>query len=250
MPLTQSIGGIFNTNLSEGLERFLVLDTGVDRGELEVVLLLESPHAREVEQAQVDDRYPLAGATETSAGRHVRDKLAEWVSSLELPEQPIGQLVHQECNAVRHLGIMNVSQLPFQEKAYSEQDNGVRQNEHWSYYIKCMKHIKKKPYVRDYRGFPHNGNDAHLRDEINDLQAAIIADLRARLEDLYESNPNVLLVPCGEVAAAFFLKAMAAYLPHPTRRSDTAIQRERGWGTLNGEEQQHKEEIVERLSPS
>lgn len=231
MPLLLRIGEIFNINLSVSLERFRVPDTCAGRPGLEVVLLVESPHEQEVEAPEIDDRYPLAGTAERSAGRHVRDKLTEWAQDLELPVQPIGQLVHQEFDAVQRLGIMNVSQLPFQASPYAAVDGDVCENEHWDDYIKCMEHIKGNPYVRKYRW-----------DKMNDLRVAITEDLKARLDNLVQCNPNVLLVPCGDVAAAFYLRAAIARLPHPSLKRG-------GWRTLNAEERRHKETIIERLWP-
>ena len=248
--LLESIGDIFDQDLSNSLERFLVPDRGTDREGLEVVLLVESPHTTEVRPYAIDARYPLAGATETSAGRRVTDKFIECGLELAPPVGPVGSLVHQG-DTVQQLGIMNVCQLPFQEGAYinqgsEHQGDEVRQNERWPDYIRCMVYIRKEPYVRHYQGFGDpNGNGAgHLEGEINQLQDVIAEDLRERLDTLCENYPDVLLVPCGKVAAAFYLKARVAYLPHPTNRG----RRGERWVDLNCQNA-CLQRILERLQP-
>lgn len=251
MSLLQSIGEIFDVNLSHSLERFLVEDAGIFvpgtlavRSELDVVLLVESPHTDEVAPHDASDRYPLKG----SAGRHVRDKLSEWAPlTLGDPERSIGQLVHQGCDAVLKLGIMNVSQLPLQDGAYINQGgecqgDEVRRNERWPDYIRCMEHIKCEPYVRHYDGFrDRNGNGTGLlQREINDLQDAISKDLKERLDYLTGCNKNVTLVPCGDVASAFYLKACVTCLPHPARS---------GWRNLDGQNACLRD-VLERLWPT
>ena len=121
--LLERIGGIFGQNLSNQLERFLVLDSTCRQhlGESGVVLLVESPYVNEVCY-----RYPLAG----DAGIHVRDVLGKKANRL-FPNEPIGRSVYDGHLDFLRLGIMNVNQLPFEEKPYVRYDNGVRQNQCW-----------------------------------------------------------------------------------------------------------------------
>ena len=238
--LLDSIGGIFDQNFSTSLARFRVQDTGIDQAGLGVVLLVESPHTYEVCHG-----YPLAGPQANRAGRHVRDKLVEW--GLTLPERPIGELVHQG-NAVQALGIMNVSQLPFQETAYdctpwAENDCRDRGDE-WEDYIGYMNTIVGNPGAV-------NRDDTRCQD----LDDAIATDLGGRLTALCTNNPDVLLVRCGRVAKKFHEKTgitrlHTCDLPHPTRPAKPSIHRERGWQTLNGQETQCLQSIVDRLLPN
>ena len=272
MPLLQSIGGIFLENgsdeeraaFSNSLERFLVPDIGTNRNELSVVLLDESPHTHEVCY-----RYPLAG----NAGRHVRDVFNEEARRMHpneltrrvLPCGPIGRFVHDghlgrlDDNGRRHdflqLGIMNVSQLPFQSKAYDCVPwtvDDCRDRAGWNSYIKCMEYIKKESSVVNYQGFGSNGC---LQTEINQLRDAIAEDLRGRLEALRGNRPDVLLVRCGEVAQNFYTKAdvdmtPSCCLPHPTRRADRSKKRKMGWLTLNCQEERCLQKIIECIWPS
>ena len=224
MPLHERVGEIFLANetdevqaaFSASLARFRVEDAGIIepdtdtvRNELRVVLLVESPHTHEV-----CHHYPLAGSRGTNAGRIVRDKLMD--CGLNFPEQPvsIGQLVHDRHNAVQALGIMNVSQLPFQDTAYDCTPwvgNDCRCRPEWPNYIRRMKTIKNGPDVCA---------DARRTAECRRLDEEIAGDLGRRLRYLYENNPDVLLVRCGEVAQAFYGKTgidmpHTCDLPHP-----------------------------------
>lgn len=225
---------------SVGLKRFLVPDRGTTQMGLEVVLLLESPHTDEVEPENIRDRYPLAG----NAGREVRDQLAVYGPRLGLPELPIGQLVHQKAEAVRRLGVMNVSQLPLQSGPYGTCPNlRCASGDRWCDYIRCMNHIRDRPHVKHYQGSGSSDTKrGHLKLEMNQLNDAITRDLRQRLRAL---RPSVLIVPCGNVAAAFYMKALIARLPHPTSRPNG--ERERGWRALDWEEKGHLRNIVGRL---
>ena len=232
MPLNDRVGEIFLANrpaperaaFSNSLKRFLVPDRGTDREELEVVLLVESPHTTEIFPPEINDRYPLAGDTANSAGLIVRHKLAECRPSLDLPPESIGSLVHQEHNTVQQLGIMNASQLPFQRGAYQfgiicHRERDCRDHDNWDNYIGCMKTILGG-YWRDRRNCP---NCRHLDD-------AIAVDLRLRLDCLHIRKPNVKLICCGGVAREFYRKAInrlpvcsinrlsPCNLSHPTNR--------------------------------
>lgn len=195
--LHERVGEIFlkedqaRAAFSDCLKRLLVPDGGTMRKVLEVVLLLESPHTDEVRPPNMRDRHPLAG----DAGAEVRDQLA--ACNLALPKQPIGQLVHQGNKAVFRLGLMNVSQLPFQSKPYA--DVRCTDANSWRDYLKCMSHIRKKPNVRSYQGFNNSNSTGpgRLERELNQLNDAITKDLRRRLKNLQENNPCVQIVPCG-----------------------------------------------------
>ena len=242
MPLHERVGEIFLANeyaeaqapFPGSLARFLVPDIGIDQSGLRVVLLVESPHTGEVRPPEIDNRYPLAG----SAGRHVRDKLAQ--NQPDFPAGPIGSLVHQECDTVLRLGIMNVSQLPFQVAPYIRCNNGVRQTRYWGDYITCMEYIRKRPDILNYPGFNRSGD---LRCVINRLQRTIVDDLKRRLSILHGRNPCVLLVRCGKVAKNFHEKTdiimpNTCDLPHPSRN---------GWQTLDPQETQCLRRIVDLL---
>lgn len=223
--LLEGICRIFGGSLSNKLARFRVPDGGVDRGALEVVLLLESPHTHEVCY-----RYPLAG----SAGVHVRDVLGKSVGRL-FPNEPIGRSVHDGYHDFLRLGIMNVSQLPFQSDAYDctiPQENDCRRETEWNDYIGHMNTIQDNP----------NACDRRIQ-KCKDLEDELVKDLRARLDCLRAASPNVLLVCCGGLAQTFYKKATdrlpdVCDLPHPSRD---------GWRKLNDCEQKCLKDIVDRL---
>ena len=248
--LLQRIGGIFDQDLSNRLRRFLVEDRGTERDELRVVLLAESPHNEEVESPEIYNRYPLAGSEAQSTGLRIRNKLMEWIPRLNLPEQqPIGQLVHESHDTVQQLGIMNVSQLPFQEGPYG-QDDGVRQNQYWDDYIECMKYIKDNPGVKTYSSDNRHPERTQrwrqLRCTIVGLEHAIIKDLAGRLAII---GGDVQVMCLGEVAQIFYLKSLY-YLdtnkyildfPHPSYGN---------WDNLSPEIDPRLREILGSIPPS
>lgn len=219
MPLNERVGEIFieaaaRAAFSESLARFLVEDAGIFepgtdtvRDELRVVLLVASPHTDEVR-----DGYPLAG----SSGTRVRNALDRCYTEGPLPNEPIGSLIYDNHPNFFRLGIMNVSWLPFEREAYEPccvpcRENDCRNHPEWPNYRIHMNTIFQHPE----RGRRNRRNCKYLDD-------AIAADLRGRLEYLHESNPDVLLARCGEVAQKFYEKAGIDMpycdLPHPANR--------------------------------
>ena len=238
MPLHESVGEIFleagaRAAFSNSLRRFLVedrgtvQDDGTHRDELRVVLLLESPHIDEVKLSdEICNRHPLAG----ESGKDVTKVLMEWLPGLTLQDnEPIGSLVNQEHCDVRWLGIMNVSQLPFQSKAYCrrhipQRENDCRGDDNWDDYITCMDYIKDHLGRKTYKG-KNNAETQRLQRlqcKIEKLETAIIVNLRGRLESMKSEKPDVLLVCCGEVAQKFYKKTDVSMCntdaPHPSYR--------------------------------
>lgn len=226
MPLHQNVGEIFLANgsdeeraaFSASLERFLVKDAGIFesnigtvRNELKVVLLLESPHIDEVGLSdEIHNRHPLAG----TSGQAVTKVLMEWLPGLILQDnESIGSLVNRKHYDVRWLGIMNVSQLPFQSSAYNINDDARQNRPPWNEYKDSMSHIREKRRRCE-------DHDNPLRCKINQLYHTIIGDLRRRLELMKFGRPGVLLVCCGEVAQKLYEKADVrlcdTYVPHPS----------------------------------
>ena len=231
--LLQRIGEIFDDDFSKKLERCRVPDRGTYLDELRVVLLVESPHTDEVRPPLCCDRYPLAG----EAGKFTRgilDKYLRSIGGIELPDLPIGKLVHIGCpHFIRQLGIMNVSQLPFQESAYQEVcDAGITDSENFTNYKGYMNTIKNNPFAL-----------TRTEESCKMLDNAISEDLRVRLIYLYERKPDVLLIRCGEVAQGFYMKAcmMNNYFPYPARH--------RRWNDLDYQERVCLQNIIARIIP-
>lgn len=263
MSLHEAIGEIFLAN-SSGQERvafsdnlrarFLVPDGGMDSGGLSAVLLVESPHTSEVNPPDVDDRFPLAGTSREAAGRRVRDHLNEWISGLALPEQPIGQLVHEGYSSVRRLGIMNVSRFPMQGEAYesvNRSEGDFRDDPRWESYVTCIEHIRSAPHRNVYRGFKCKfcSRSGFLKDVVNELRSAIDGDLKGRLELLHDRFPSALLVCCGKVAQTFYDRTKVdwqnvANFPHPSRVPE-GPGKGKGWDLVAEEE---KQKLVDALS--
>ena len=178
--------------------------------DVKVILLCESPHTSEVCAG-----YPLAG----DSGKDVTEVLSKWMPKDYRfdtePIHPIGKLVSQQGCRIPWLGIMNVSELPFQDKAYQD-DDACRGCAKWSSYIKSMKYLRKNPKER----CPQN-------DCRRALNCAIVKDLKSRLRSLdcrlRARQRNILLIRCGKVAKEYYKKAdvngsWCIYdAPHPSR---------------------------------
>ena len=239
---------------SGSLRRFLVEDRFANLNELRVVLLVESPHTYEVKLSRIRNRrYPLAGPT----GRYVRNKLMAWKRALNLPRQRIGRIVY-EGNTVQQLGIMNVSQLPFQCGAYKyscipQRNNDCRAyTDYWNDYITCMEYIRKHPGVKSYMAKGNNRTQRtqrlqRLRCKIDRLEYEIIEDLAGRLASIGE---NVQVMCLGNVAQIFYLKSFyfrntningrILDLPHPSNS---------GWRNIDPASRQGLQGILDHIQP-
>ena len=223
--LLRRIGEIFSNDLSAELERFRVPDRGMCRDELRVVLLVESPHTDEVKPLECRNRYPLAGET----GKDIRD-VFDKCQGIQLPDKSIGELVYRGSpDFIRQLGIMNVSQLPFQEAAYQVHGAETPNSEEFKNYKKYMKIIKNNPFALTRK-----------KNDCEKLDNAICEDLRARLVALYKHKPDVLLIRCGEVAQGFYMKTckMKNYLPYPSKRKNLR------WQNINPQEKKCLQNIL------
>ena len=210
--LLEKIRHIFSQDLSRRLTHFLVEDRfGSD--DVKVILLCESPHTSEVCKG-----YPLAG----DSGKDVTRVLSRWMpehygfNQESIPS--IGELVAEQNPCVSWLGVMNVSELPFQDGAYCCRAD-CRSCSQWGVYISSMQYLRKKPGVKC-------PNDDRRRA----LRCAIVKDLRTRLQALAthlgERRSDILLVCCGDVAKQYYSQSEengyrypwpAFYAPHPSR---------------------------------
>lgn len=238
MPLAPEAERMAFSNRLE--QRFLVRDGGLGH-DLRVILLVESPHKDEVSQSDVNGRFPLAGST----GQHVRERLNSWISHWTLPARSIGQLVHEGCNAVQQLRIMNVSRLPLQSSAYASVQRNWRHMQGQKNCLRCMERIRSAPCA-NYRGFPNPSRglrSGYLKEEIHQLRLAIAEDLRGRLDHIRRENPSTLLICCGRVAQAFYLRAGVVFentccFPHPSYG---------GWRSVDAAK---KQKLIDALSTS
>ena len=168
-----------------------------------IVLLLESPHTKEV-----CDRYPLAGDSGVDVTRSLRELL-------ELDDgRPFGRIIHgarnNEDGRLSQIGIMNVSPMPLQSGAYCDVPGVFKK-----LLFEHFERIRDDPYRR-YRKCP-------VATEIDRL---LVAGLKSRFDQL---PPETVFIPCGHVAEAFQLKATTTFVPHPSNgqwlrpRHQTAI---------------------------
>lgn len=221
----------------------IVEDSLVGAAALRTVLLCESPH-----RAEISHRHPLAG----DSGKTVTRAFARNLADFNGREEPIGCLLHRypQCvNAdgqppplvngpvLNSLGLMNVSRLPLDSKAYCL--DARRQYSELLCYFEAIKtkleQRKPEPGVRFLRELDGTHTPPSR------VYATIRDDLTRRLNQLGQISQDLMVVPCGKVANAFFhwvtgdcdyqgcVTTYNFLVPHPSRDS---------WG-----KQQHIETI-------
>lgn len=162
------------------------------------ILLMESPHKSEVCKS-----YPLAG----QAGAIV---VGAFVGTM-------GEILHCEqfddtpFKIFRQIGVMNVSRLPLQRKAYKNVVGAL-----------CEKGCNLKALLCDLKKVRKNfESGVQPTPRTENVVDAIKDDLKRRIEALRCRCPNVSYVACGRIARNFLTAAcpdiQADYVPHPSK---------------------------------
>ena len=202
-PLLRSVGCIFGRSLALTLEPFLIPNLPADRRErVKAILVLESPHKREIA-----DRFPLAGGS----GKSVTEKLCEYMPSTRGISGAIRGLVAGRDPRVSWLGIVNACRLPLQDTAYSGAGSAkCKRHPAWTAWSECIRWIRKRPVGER--------NEAAVL-----FERAIVQDLQASLDELMNGR-RILLICCGGNAQRIFERTRGqdrervAYAPHPSHR--------------------------------
>ena len=211
-------------DLRENLGDRIVRDS-LDRGEaLRTVLLCESPH-----HAEISHGHPLAG----DSGETITRAFVRNLPHFNGGEEPIGCLLHHgpqcghlpspsvNCPVLNSLGLMNVSRLPLNSKAYC-----LEARRQYGELLCYFEGIKSKLELSE----PGRGV-RFLRDLDGALASSMVYgalrdDLLRRLNQL---GQNVMVVPCGRVAKVFFdwateyrgyqgcVESYDHFVPHPSR---------------------------------
>ena len=177
----------FSSDLLDVLRRFVVddLTQHLRPQSGQVILLFESPHSTEVIA-----RHPLAG----KSGLIVFKAFCPCVAG-ETNHHTMGEVLRcrlfDEFPCFRHLGVMNVSRLPLQEKPYP---SSVRRKLPSSL-LRAFGAIRSRPKVCANKRRTENRPFARLI--YRDLQTRI-TEIRHRL-----GAANVNFVACGELAKAY-----------------------------------------------
>ena len=205
-----------------------VVEDSLDGGRaLRTVLLCESPH-----HAEISHKHPLAGGSgRTVTKAFARNGLAGFKGRAE----PIGCLLHYstlcptdggrpDAPVLNSLGLMNVSCLPLDCEAYCL--DARRQYSELLCYLEAVKLKLEKMKPGAGLRYLTNLDDAHLPSRV---YAVLRGELIRRLNEL---GSDVVVVPAGRIAQAFFDWAIAAdsyqggvepydgpLVPHPARDS-------------------------------
>ena len=206
----------------------MVVEDSLNELGLRTVLLLESPHRDETSA-----RHPLAG----SAGRNVTEAFAKYHpnnfyhdANFGGPHEPIGcllrrlqglntdeQLSEGALNTLNSLGLMNVSRLPLQSRAYC-----LDARTSYSDLLGHFEAIRKAMGVRTVAA-----GVAYLRNLDDGHPARVYRALRDDLITRLPEDENVEVIPCGKIARAFYCWAISCgdaedhgilddFVPHPS----------------------------------
>ncbi len=201
--LLRSASGIFGRSLARTLKPFLVPDLPADGWErVKAALILESPHKSEIAAG-----FPLAG----QSGAVVAATIGECLPGAAGVSGAIGELVAMGDPRVSWLGIVNACRLPLQDGAYSGAGSAeCMRHPAWTAWSECIRWIRKRQVGER--------NEAAIL-----FERAIVQDLQARLDELVNGRPT-LLICCGGIARRIFkrtnrpYRARVAYVPHPSWR--------------------------------
>ena len=152
---------------------------------IQIVLVVESPHVYEI-----CHKHPLAG----NSGINVTKEYLPSQTHVSISDssKPIGCLsVNGE---LTWLSLMNVSQLPLQEKVYC-----VTRPDHsddLKRLLKTLVEIKRK------LDRTKEGNDCHFTGLSSSIYNIIIEDLKDRIAQV-RCRWNPMFVPCGKISRVF-----------------------------------------------
>ena len=222
-------------DLEEDLGDRIVEDSLDGKAALRTVLLCESPH-----HAEISHGHPLAGDSGKTVTRAFADRKLD---DFKKREEPIGCLLHRHHHrqganvdvqprpsvngpVLNSLGLMNVSRLPLNSEAYCLDVRG--QYSEFLCYLEAIKtKLEQKEQEQGIR-FLQQLDGTHTPSQV---YATLRDDLICRLNRLCQISQEVMVVPCGRVANAFFHWAINnsgyqgcvipynCFIPHPSRNS-------------------------------
>ncbi len=171
------------------------------KGNSVVVFILESPHTDEIRK-----KHPLAG------------KSGKSISQLFGKKEPIGSLIKN--SLVKNVAIVNVCNIPMNISAYKCSDL-----EKLNCFNLILLNWLRKTIGTNRKAISHKFRDCSK--EKQKMIKKITDDLRKRLCALKKELPNkqIVVVPCGNVAMAFWKKVVCKNnsvsviedIPHPSR---------------------------------
>lgn len=166
------------------------------------IFILESPHTAELKY-----HIPVAGRSGATMSKHLLG---------EDFKQPLGILLKKNAQAgyvnekLNKIGLLNVSQIPLQRKAYTDEETIER----YASFISKLEKIRTS-----------NETTTYSSDDLNEVQAALVFNFKKRLKEL--SNRKCTLIPCGRFSQKFFELAnltsphwsVIKEVPHPSYNS-------------------------------
>lgn len=142
------------------------------------IFILESPHVQELKH-----QAPIAG----SSGKTMTTKLLG-----ETYNQPLGLLIKQNLEVrnyetlLNKIGVMNVSNIPLQRKAYNDEQLVHRYESFFTLLEKIRTTNEKTTYASE---------------QLNELQCILLSRFNSELEKLLDRKCTI--IPCGRFAQKF-----------------------------------------------
>lgn len=221
-------------DLEEDLGDRIVEDSLDGKAALRTILLCESPH-----HAEISHGHPLAG----DSGNTVTKAFARNLDNFNGREEPIGCLLHRHHHrqganvdvqpqpsvngpVLNSLGLMNVSRLPLNSEAYC-----LDARRRYSELLCYLEAIKTKLEQKEQEQGAQFLRQLDVTAPPSQVYATLRDDLILRLDELCQISQDVMVVPCGKVANAFFRWAIRdcgylrdaiqryCFVPHPSRKS-------------------------------
>ncbi len=166
------------------------------------IFILESPHT-----AELKHNIPVAGRSGTTMSRHLLGEDFKQPLGILLKENAQAGFINEKLNKI---GLLNVSQIPMQRKAYTDEET----IKHHDSFISKLETIRTSNQTTTY--------SSH---DLNEVQAALVFNFKNRLNEL--SNRECTLIPCGRFSQKFFGLAnlMSSHwsvieeVPHPSYNS-------------------------------
>lgn len=189
----------YNEIIKDLSEEFLVED--IIGEDAKVVFILESPHVQELKY-----EAPVSG----SSGKSMTKKIFK-----EEYDLPLGRLLKEKINngnekEFKRIGLMNVCQIPMQEKAYND-ESLIEKYKTFFHSLEKVRTANQKKVFKD--------------ESLQSLQNEILDAFKSKLERF--KDRNLTLVPCGRFAQKFFELAdiesdkwvVIDNVPHPSYNS-------------------------------
>jgi len=166
---------LFNSKDINSCSSCYVKDVFGDK--VQIIFILESPEKEEVRQ-----KVPAVGSSGKAMSKHLL--------KLTGKENGIGMLIKNNYKNATYFGVINVANYPLQCRIIAD-------------YIRTS--VKSENNLRKYLAQKVNIKKEGIEvDKCADLLSDMTTDFNRRIDNIILSNKDVIIIPCGDFARAFF----------------------------------------------